>query len=36
MLVSHRIDNENKVIITTFAPEEATLKLFIQAFSNYQ
>jgi len=36
MLVSHRIDDEHKVIITTFAPEEATLKLFMQAFANYQ
>jgi hypothetical protein len=36
MLVSHRLDHDNKIIITTFAPEEATLKLFLDAFSNYQ
>ena len=36
MLVSHRIDHENKVIITTFAPEEVDLKLFLDAFTNYQ
>jgi hypothetical protein len=36
MLVSHRIDHENKVIITSFAPEEVTLKLFIEAYSNYR
>ena len=36
MLVSHRIDHENKVIITTFAPEEVDLKLFYDAFSKYQ
>lgn len=36
MLVSHRLDHDNKVIITTFAPEEATLKLFVDAFRNYQ
>jgi len=36
MLVSHRIDHDNKVIITTFAPEEASLKLFLEAFNKYQ
>lgn len=36
MLVSHRIDDENQVIITTFAPEEANLKLFFEAFRQYQ
>lgn len=36
MLVSHRLDHDNKVIITTFAPEEVNLKLFLDAFSNYQ
>ena len=36
MLVSHRIDHEHKIIITTFAPEEATLKLFLESFANYQ
>ena len=36
MLVSHRIDHDIKVIITTFAPEEVTLKLFLDTFSNYQ
>lgn len=36
MLVSHRIDHENKIIITTFAPEEVDLKLFLDAFTNYQ
>ncbi len=35
MLVSHRLDHDNKVIITTFAPEEVNLKLFLDAFSNY-
>jgi hypothetical protein len=36
MLVSHRIDHEKKIIITTFAPEEASLKLFLEAFNKYQ
>jgi len=36
MLVSHRIDHDNKVIITSFAPEEVTLTLFIDTFSNYK
>ena len=36
MLVSHRIDHENKVIITSFAPEEVTLTLFIDTFSSYK
>ena len=36
MLVSHRLDHDNKVIITTFAPEDVNLKLFLEAFSNYQ
>ncbi|MFT5320114.1 MAG: hypothetical protein ACI934_000245 [Pseudohongiellaceae bacterium] len=36
MLVSHRIDHDNKIIITTFAPEEASLKLFLEAFNTYQ
>ena len=36
MLVSHRIDHDNKVIITSFAPEEVTLKLFIDTFSSYK
>ena len=36
MLVSHRIDHDNKIVITTFAPEEATLKLFLDSFANYQ
>ena len=36
MLVSHRIDHDRNVIITTFAPEDVNLKLFIDAFSNYQ
>ena len=36
MLVSHRIDHDNKIIITTFAPEEASLKLFLEAFNKYQ
>lgn len=35
MLVSHRLDHDNKIIITTFAPEEVTLKLFLDAFTNY-
>jgi hypothetical protein len=36
MLVSHRLDHDKKIIITTFAPEEATLALFLDAFSKYQ
>lgn len=36
MLVSHRIDHDNKVIITSFAPEEVTLTLFIDTFSSYK
>ena len=36
MLVSHRIDHDNKVIITTFAPEEVTLELFLETFNKYQ
>ncbi len=36
MLVSHRIDHDNKVIITTFTPEEVTLKLFLETFNKYQ
>ena len=36
MLVSHRIDHDSKVIITTFAPEELTLKLFLETFNKYQ
>ena len=35
MLVSHRIDHENKVIITTLAPEEVDLTLFLEAFTKY-
>ena len=36
MLVSHRIDHDSKVIITTFAPEDVTLKLFLETFNKYQ
>ena len=36
MLVSHRIDHDSKVIITTFAPEDVTLKIFLEKFNNYQ
>ena len=36
MLVSHRIDHDIKVIITTFAPEEVTLELFLETFNKYQ
>lgn len=36
MLVSHRIDHDSKVIITTFAPEDVTLKIFLETFNNYQ
>lgn len=36
MLVSHRIDHGSKVIITTFAPEDVTLKLFLETFNKYQ
>lgn len=36
MLVSHRIDHDSKVIITTFAPEDLTLKLFLETFNKYQ
>ncbi len=36
MLFSHRIDHDSKVIITTFAPEEVTLKLFLETFNKYQ
>lgn len=36
MLVSHRLDHDNKIIITTFAPEEVNLTMFLDAFSNYQ
>ena len=36
MLVSHRLDHDKKIIITTFAPEEVTLELFLDAFSKYQ
>ena len=36
MLVSHRIDHDSKVIITTFAPEEVTLELFLETFNKYQ
>lgn len=36
MLVSHRIDHDNRIVITTFAPEDVNLELFFQAFTNYQ
>jgi hypothetical protein len=36
MLVSHRIDHENKVIITSFAPEEVTLKLYYRGIFQLQ
>jgi hypothetical protein len=36
MLVSHRLDHDNQIIITTFAPEEVNLKMFLDAFSKYQ
>ena len=36
MLVSYRIDHDTKVIITTFAPEDVTLKIFLEKFNNYQ
>ena len=36
MLVSHRIDHDSKVIITTFAPKDVTLKLFLETFNKYQ
>jgi hypothetical protein len=36
MLVSHRIDHDSKVIITAFAPEDVTLKLFLETFNKYQ
>lgn len=35
MLVSHRIDNESKIIITTFAPEEANLNIFLETLKDY-
>lgn len=36
MLVSHQLDHDNKIIITTFAPEVTSLKIFLDAYSNYQ
>ena len=36
MLVSHRTDHDNKVIITIFAPKEVDLKIFLGALNLYQ
>lgn len=36
MLVSHKFDHEAKVVITTFAPEEVNLELFLKSFIRYQ